>query len=100
MKSLAYEKPKQLYDQDHFTIGELLLLHTHLKEESGHYCQMIDRNIAMSIKASDPNGFLERLFYPDLVELFTMPLEQVPLHINDERKHERIVMKWRLEIAR
>jgi hypothetical protein len=81
-------------------MGELLLLHTRLKEENGHYCQMIDRNIVMSIRMSDPSRFLEHLFYPNLVELFTMSLEQVPLHINDERKHEKIVMKWRLEIAK
>jgi hypothetical protein len=87
-------------DKSIYSIGELLLLHTHLKEENGHYCQMIDRNIVMSIRMSDPSRFLEHLFYPDLVELFTMSLEQVPLHINDERKHEKIVMKWRLEIAR
>jgi hypothetical protein len=83
-----------------YTLDELYILYGYLGGEGGHYCQMIARDICTCNRKQKPEELFDILHYPDLTRLFQMPLEEVPLHINDERKHVQIVMKWRLEVAR
>lgn len=83
-----------------YTLDELYILYSRLENESGHYCQMIRRALVRCNREQEPEELFEQLYYPDYKRLFQMPLEEVPLHINEERKHIQIVMKWRLEVAR
>jgi hypothetical protein len=83
-----------------YTLDELYILYGYLKEETGHYCRMIRRKLIICNRENNTEKLYEWLYYSDLKFLFQMPLEEVPLHINDERKHVQIVMKWRLEVAR
>jgi len=83
-----------------YTLDELYILYGYLKNEPGHYCRMILRDLVRCNREQEPENLFEFLYYQDLMKLFQWPLEEVPLHINDERKHVQIVMKWRLEVAR
>jgi hypothetical protein len=83
-----------------YTIRELIILYNLLRPENGHYAQMIKRDIVMSIHGNDPDKLLKYLYYQDLIEPFQMPLENIPLHINDDQAYIRIVALWRLKIGR
>jgi len=83
-----------------YTIRELIILYNLLRPENGHYAQMIKRDIAMSIRENNPDKLLVYLYYQDLIEPFKMPLQNAPLHINDDQAYIRIIALWRLKIGR
>lgn len=83
-----------------YTETELRSLYNLLRPLNGHYAQMIKRDIAMSIHEKEPGTLLKYLYYQHLVKPFEMPLEDVPLHINDDQAYIKIIALWRLQIGR
>jgi len=83
-----------------YTLDELYILYGYLEKETGHYYRLITKAICRCNREQEPENLFEFLYYKNLAGLFQMPLKEVPLHINDDQGHVRVVMKWRLEIAR
>lgn len=83
-----------------YTLDELYILYGYLENETGHYYRLIRKALVRCNREQEPENLLEFLYYEKLADLFKMPLEEVPLHINDDQGHVRVVMKWRMEIAR
>jgi hypothetical protein len=86
-----------------YTEDEFLILYGYLEKETGHYHRMLKRKMAY-VKELKGSIISDRLMHSydgtGLLELFQMPLIDVPLHINDDWSHKRIVMNWRLAVAK
>ena len=83
-----------------YTLDELYILYGYLEKETGHYYRLIKKALVRCNREQEPDNLFEFLYYERLANLFIMPLEEVPLHINDSQGHVRLVMMWRLEVAK
>jgi hypothetical protein len=117
MKSLVYEKPKQLYGQNHFTIGEITLLKktfdlslSSADPEDPKRIDIRPENVYETLKGAFDSWWethlrgagrvnskchLARIFYC----MYCIYLEDLPLYANED-EHILPVILWRLKISK